>query len=942
MIIVMGGRSLKFLYAFLTLLLQLKPALGFSSGVGDGSVRCIERERQALLEFKSNLVDDYGGLSSWGSEDEKKNCCKWKGVHCSNQTGHVLRLDLNGYQNYENQRLRGMISPSLLELSNLTYLDLSVNDFNQNHIPEFICSFNNLKYLDLSSANLSGPIPHQLGNLSDLQYLDLSWNDLKIINNLEWLSHLSSIELLGLSNTSLSVANDWLEVVSRLPKLSGLSLSGCDLPPVTPSSLTPININFSKSLTGLDLSANHLTSSIFSWLFNYSTSLVDLDLHDNQLRGSILDGFGNMNSLQSLVLDDNQIEGGVPKFFGNMCTLYYLSLGGNKLSGQLVELIHNLSGCVQDSLWFLDLHGNQMRGPVPKSIGNLYKLQCLYASSNLLEGDISEHHFSNLSKLVVLSLSYNSLTVKFSSDWVPPLQLDLIELSSCKLGPDFPKWMKTQKNFGSLDISNNGISDTIPMWFWDLPFDLYYLNLSCNQIKGRLPNLSIKFSNIPVFDLSSNNFEGPLPFVSSNLTMLKLSNNKFSGLNSFLCTAVVPFLVYLDLSNNRLSGGLPDCFMQWQELRILNLANNNLSGEIPSSMGSLIWLRALDLGNNSFLGELPSSLRNCTMLLFINLRENLFSGKLPVWIGESILSLVILNLHSNKFHGSIPLQLCHLVQIQFLDLSQNNISGNIPRCLYNLTAMALTNSNDTNVEVATHSLYFDGIQFEFFLGGYFVVDTIVSWKGNSYHYGKNFKEMRSIDLSNNKLTGEIPEEISSLKGLLALNLSRNMLTGLIPQKIGYLTQLESLDLSRNELFGSIPTSMADISFLEVLNLSYNKLSGRIPTGTQIQIADYSGFIGNLALCGPPLTQNCPGDVTPNTESTKGGSKNYQEDEDEFLKCLYFGMGFGFVVGFWGICGSLMLNRSWRHIYFRSLINLKDWLYVTMMVNTARLQRMFHS
>jgi EIX receptor 1/2 len=619
-----------------------------------------------------------------------------------------------------------------------------------------------------------------------------------------------------------------------------------------------------------------------------------------------------------------------------MCALYSLSLGGNKLSGQLVEVIHNLSGCVQHSLWMLNLDGNQMRGPVPKSIGNLYELRGLEVSSNLLEGDISEHHFSNLSKLDMLSLSYNSLTVKFSSDWVPPFQLDTIDLSSCKLGPDFPKWMKTQMKFTYLDISNNGISDTIPTWFWDLASELSYLNLSCNQIKGRLPNLSIKFSDIPDFDLSSNNFEGPLPFVSSNLTTLNLSNNKFSGLNTFLCTAVVPSLIYLDLSNNRLSGGLPNCFMQWQELRNLNLANNNLSGEIPSSMGSLKWLKALDLSNNSFLGELPSSLRNCTMLLFINLRESLFSGKLPVWLGKSMLSLVILNLHSNKFHGSIPLQLCHLVQIQFLDLSQNNISGNIPRCLYNLTAMALTNSNDTNV---------DGTRFLFGTlvnGGYFVVDTIVCWKGHSYHYGKNFKGMRSIDLSDNKLTGEIPEEISSLKGLLALNLSRNMLTGLIPQKIGYLKQLESLDLSRNQLFGSIPASMADISFLEVLNLSYNKLSGRIPTGTQIQIADPSGFIGNLALCGPPLTQNCPGDVTPNVESTKGGSKNYQEDEDEFLKCLYFGMGFGFVVGFWGICGFLMLNRSWRHIYFRSLINLKDWLYVTMMVNTARLKRMFHS
>ena len=204
--------------------------------------------------------------------------------------------------------------------------------------------------------------------------------------------------------------------MSRLPKLSELSLIMCDLPLVTLSSLPHININSSKSLTKLDLSTNHLTSSIFPWLFNCSTFFVRIILSENQLRGSIPDGFGNMNSLQSLVLDDNQLEGVVPKFFGNMCTLYSLSLGGNKLSGQLVKLIHNLSRCVQDSLWCLGLDRNQMKGSVPKSIESLYQLWCLDVSYNLLEDVISEPHFSNLSKLKRLSLSYNFFTIKFSSD----------------------------------------------------------------------------------------------------------------------------------------------------------------------------------------------------------------------------------------------------------------------------------------------------------------------------------------------------------------------------------------------------------------------------------------------------------------------------------------------------------------------------------------------
>ena len=53
---IMDRISLRLLHAFLLLLLHLNPALGFISGVGDANVRCIERERQALLEFKKALL----------------------------------------------------------------------------------------------------------------------------------------------------------------------------------------------------------------------------------------------------------------------------------------------------------------------------------------------------------------------------------------------------------------------------------------------------------------------------------------------------------------------------------------------------------------------------------------------------------------------------------------------------------------------------------------------------------------------------------------------------------------------------------------------------------------------------------------------------------------------------------------------------------------------
>ncbi|KAG1328214.1 putative receptor-like protein EIX2 [Cocos nucifera] len=186
-----------------------------------------------------------------------------------------------------------------------------------------------------------------------------------------------------------------------------------------------------------------------------------------------------------------------------------------------------------------------------------------------------------------------------------------------------------------------------------------------------------------------------------------------------------------------------------------------------------------------------------------------------------------------------------------------------------------------------------------------------------------------MDLSSDSLSGEIPEGIGDLLALKNLNLSRNHLN---PNSIGGLKSVESPDLSMNELSGTIPQSISTLTSLSRLNLSYNKLSGRIPTGYQLQtLEDPSIYVGNLDLCGPPISESC------SSNETDHGNHEEYEDDGEML-WFYLGMVLGFVVGFWVVFGVLLLKSTWRIAYFRMTDNWFDGLYVGVALTMAKLKK----
>jgi hypothetical protein len=114
-------------------------ALQHAYGVG-----CILAERAALLSFKKGILSDIANLlASWRDQD----CCRWRGIRCSNQTGHVISLhlrtlnpDMYADPCDDGNSLFGEINPSSHSLEHLNHMDLSMNSC-QGQIALFLSSW---------------------------------------------------------------------------------------------------------------------------------------------------------------------------------------------------------------------------------------------------------------------------------------------------------------------------------------------------------------------------------------------------------------------------------------------------------------------------------------------------------------------------------------------------------------------------------------------------------------------------------------------------------------------------------------------------------------------------------------------------------------------------------------------------------------------------------
>jgi len=757
-----------------------------------------QSEYQALtaLYYSTNGENWY---NQWDISQNNEQMRNWYGVTI--EGGHVTKINL-----YNN----GLSGELPEELGNLTYLkelNLSYNyyytgypDYTYKYlggtIPSSIGNLKNLQILNLYSNQFSGNIPTTLGNLQNLQYLDLSNNQ----------------------------------------------------------------------LTGL------IPAS-----FNNLTELNSLYLEGNQLSGTI-PSLADLTKLQYLYLYYNQLqqlEGILPDVYVYGMNIGYQSLSIDTLYYTGHDVVINLPNiCLYDYSGKNFSATNQFTIRIDGS--NQGDLLTAQSDGSLI---IPASCFSSLNPNQIVSIYQNNGTAygttitfknnKIELEAIPDIEYEaLVALYNATHGETwYNQWDISKNNvhegtwYGismenghvtKIDLPYNGLYGELPEELGNLTYlkelnlsnnyyYIYYPDYAYKTLEGAIPISICSLSNLTTLDLSYNQFSGNIPSQLGNLAQLQ----------------------YLWMGTNKLTGSIPSTLNNLTELRGLSLDYNQLTGTIPSFTG-LQQLDGLYLGHNR-LDSLESALPNVKEYMYMDSqsisRDSLFyTGEDVTIILPNIClydysagtftatSSFYFQIDGNNVGSSITANSDGTLTIPASYISGLRSGQKVSIYQNDWTAYGTTINFENNIINLPH---IPDVEYEALVALYNSThgetwnnqwDVSVNNLNEGPWYGISIENghITKIDLPNNGLYGELPEELGNLTYLKELNLSNNYyytyypdytykyLEGNIPAEINQLTQLSVLNLSSNNFSGNILQEISGLTNLTQLYLSYNNFSGDIP------------------------------------------------------------------------------------------------------------------
>ncbi|CAN6212219.1 unnamed protein product [Urochloa humidicola] len=595
-------------------------------------------------------------------------------------------------------------------------------------------------------------------------------------------------------------------------------------------------------VTSLDLSGASISGAAFG-NFSRLPALTSLDLSDNTLTGA--GDVAQCGGLVHLNLSHNLIGGSLD--LSGLTKLLTLDVSWNRLVGGGVAA--NFTAVCAAGLAVFNASTNGLTGDITGMFDGCARLEFVDLSSNNFTGEL----WPGVARFRQFSVAENNLTGSVTAATFPDgCKLESLDLSANKLTGSFPDSIANCANLTYLSLWGNGFSGVIPAGLGKLAA-IETLILGTNQFDRRIPPELTNCKKLQFLDISSNSFGGDVQDTFgkfASLRYLVLHHNNYTG--GIVSSGVLrlPMLARLDLSSNEFSGELPPELADMKSLKYLMLAHNQFSGSIPPAYGRLAELQALDLSYNMLSGEIPATVGNLTSLLWLMLAGNRLSGEIPPEIGKCT-SLLWLNLADNELTGKIPREMAAIGSNPGPTFAKNRedtgvLAGSgecqamkrwIPASYppFSFVYSIMTRENCRSI-------------WDRILKGYGIVPICT----NPSSPVRSNTISGYVQLSSNRLSGEIPAEIGSMRNLSLLHLDNNRLAGTLPRDISKLP-LVVLNVSRNEISGAIPPEIGQVRCLEMLDLSYNNFSGELP-GTLSQLTELNMF--NVSY-NPLLSGNFP-------------------------------------------------------------------------------------
>ncbi|CAI5485697.1 unnamed protein product, partial [Closterium sp. Naga37s-1] len=504
-----------------------------------------------------------------------------------------------------------------------------------------------------------------------------------------------------------------------------------------------------------------------------------VDLSFSGFSGSIPDAIGNATGLQHLDLAEiADLTGSLPSTISRLTALTYLSIGKNQYfvdpefpedPPSMLSVMATMSAPV-------------LQGPMAhlSCLAPLTRLRHLALTTlNLTAGELPSS-LSALTSLTTLDIKFLSITS--TPQWIASLPnlstMDVTGNSNVHRSAPFPTEWMSLTGLETLRAGLNGFTGSIPSTISALTA-LTILELDLNNISGSIPDGILNLSRLEYLGLSSNNLTGAVPATRAPLQTLDLSHNHLTNMP----TAISPALASLNLSYNDLQGSLPANNIQSLDLShnpltegldtlikkspslvSLYVGSCNFSGPFQSYPGRV--LRVLDVSNNSFSGPFPSVLLNKgSETSYINLSHNNFTRPLPPKLPGTLsftYDFQTFDISHNRFFGVVPRGIWCLCCLTSLSMAHNQLHGSLPAAPLSLQLRALE------------------LQGNAFSGP---LPNFASWETQSLHV---------LDVSDNQLSGSLPDSITRFATLQHLGLGGNNLSGPIPASLGSLVNLTSL------------------------------------------------------------------------------------------------------------------------------------------------------